>query len=806
MINVAEVDAGVKSDQQTDGPESATILLVGVAKTYAGLGWRVFPVDGYKQPLIKEWQHQATTDPKIIDGWWGRWPDAMIGVACGPASGVAVVDADNKPDADGVTGLQHLERLEAQHGELDAPAAKTPSGGIHLFFGGASLPFAKNESRIAPKIDLRSARLDGKGAGYAVVAPSVTANGKGYSWHLDNFEPLRRLPDAPHWLAVMACFTAKERQAIASTEALKALLDDAPRAEWRGIFDAHQETERQMKATEKGAGPAGSGKPFTLDHPYIAKALDMLCSGLRDCRDAQNAKLFVTAASVGNVLAGAGLMDGKTLAQVTERLFNAAMEFPMLDPSEPWLDRKGKEQARKTIKSGLEKGLKNSRDLSRVTHPTSAKPSKKYLPDIILGSEAKPEATRWLRSGYLPYGEATLVAGLPKIGKSMASIDIAARVTTGEPFPMAPGLFTGATRPGSQGAAADRRDPAKVVIISAEDHVERTLVPRLILAGANMANVIFFQGVKAVAEDGTEIKERFVLAPEKIAALDQLLANDPAIVLITLDPIGAYFGQANTNQGSIVRDSLQPLIDLVRNRDVAMLIVGHLNKGSGQVADLSVGGVLNRIAGSGAFVQAPRVVHLVAKDPKDEARRLLFNVANNVTKEGDGFVFRIEQKFLPTNAPGAAVSELIESSRIVWSATETPGVSAAEAVNGVGAPTTDPDKRSFRSEALDLLIEQLTDGPVLKTDLQKAAKELDIPFWHVRDAARELGVEKDKTGFGKAPWEWKLPPVEARKEWRTQFPDVAFPGWIWVSADFPTWKKETEKTAPPPNTPEASSE
>ena len=128
-----------------------------VAKTYAGLGWRLsIQLAKTRRPLLKEWQHKATSDHKTIDSWWKDHPDAMIGVACGPASTIAVVDVDNKPDENGVTGLQHFARLEKEDGELDVPTAKTPGGQFLriCFFSGTSLPFPPNESRIAPKVDL----------------------------------------------------------------------------------------------------------------------------------------------------------------------------------------------------------------------------------------------------------------------------------------------------------------------------------------------------------------------------------------------------------------------------------------------------------------------------------------------------------------------------------------------------------------------------------------------------------------------------------------------------------------------------
>ena len=82
-----------------------------------------------------------------------------------------------------------------------------------------------------------------------------------------------------------------------------------------------------------------------------------------------------------------------------------------------------------------------------------------------------------------------------------------------------------------------------------------------------------------------------------------------------------------------------------------------------------------------------------------------------------------------------------------------------------------------RDDARKLLLEQLVDGPVLNTDLKKAAKEVEIPFWRMDRAADELSIEKKKIGFGKgAPWEWNLLPLETRREWLTKFPEMSFPG------------------------------
>src|ERR1700686_2243139 len=50
-------------------------------------------------------------------------------------------------------------------------------------------------------------------------------------------------------------------------------------------------------------------------------------------------------------------------------------------------------------------------------------------------SEIKPETLNWLWPGRIPLGKLTLLVGDPGLGKSLATIDVAARVSRGVPFP-----------------------------------------------------------------------------------------------------------------------------------------------------------------------------------------------------------------------------------------------------------------------------------------------------------------------------------------------------------------------------------
>lgn len=85
---------------------------------YATLGLRVFPVKpDSSTPAIKGWPEKATTDPRIIAGWWRTWPSAGIGMLTG-ANGLVVVDADVKNDPQYVSGYQSLIVFTDAHPEV----------------------------------------------------------------------------------------------------------------------------------------------------------------------------------------------------------------------------------------------------------------------------------------------------------------------------------------------------------------------------------------------------------------------------------------------------------------------------------------------------------------------------------------------------------------------------------------------------------------------------------------------------------------------------------------------------------------
>jgi hypothetical protein len=116
--------------------------------------FRVFPLrDNDKRPRVKEWQHNATTDEKQIREWWGKWPNANIGVATG--AGLTVLDVDTK---NGKPGALSLLELEHTVGVPETLRVKTPSGGTHVYLAtdpDLFVPSSTNTFADYPGIDVR---------------------------------------------------------------------------------------------------------------------------------------------------------------------------------------------------------------------------------------------------------------------------------------------------------------------------------------------------------------------------------------------------------------------------------------------------------------------------------------------------------------------------------------------------------------------------------------------------------------------------------------------------------------------------
>jgi len=167
----------------------------GAALEYLARGWSVIPVEPRgKRPLVAwlEFQDRRPTAAEVA-GWFGRWPEANLGIVTGVVSGLVVLDVDA-----GHGGAQSLAGLESAHGPLPRTiTVATGGGGRHLYFshpGG----IVHNKVGLAPGIDLRG---DG---GCVVAPPSLHPSGRRYAWEPGGAPEHARLAPLPPWLSQLA--------------------------------------------------------------------------------------------------------------------------------------------------------------------------------------------------------------------------------------------------------------------------------------------------------------------------------------------------------------------------------------------------------------------------------------------------------------------------------------------------------------------------------------------------------------------------------------------------------------------------
>jgi hypothetical protein len=141
-----------------------------------------------KHPRPSGWPEKASTDEATIRAWWGKWPQANIGLAMGEESGIWALDID------GDEGLAELAELEWEHEPLPStPSFQTGGGGVQYLFRwpaeGTIITSGSHVNRLS--IDTR-----GRG-GQSCVPPSVSGKGP-YRWLVtpDEVAPV----EAPAWL------------------------------------------------------------------------------------------------------------------------------------------------------------------------------------------------------------------------------------------------------------------------------------------------------------------------------------------------------------------------------------------------------------------------------------------------------------------------------------------------------------------------------------------------------------------------------------------------------------------------------
>ena len=226
---------------------------------------------------------------------------------------------------------------------------------------------------------------------------------------------------------------------------------------------------------------------------------------------------------------------------------------------------------------------------------------------MIRMSEVESQEVKWLWYPFIPYGKLTIIQGDPGDGKTTLVLNIAAKLSKGE----------------SLDSDMDVQDPVNVIYQTAEDGLADTVKPRLELAGADCKKILVID----------ESDKSLSMADER---LEEALAKTGAKVLI-LDPIQAHLGGGmDMNRANEARDMTKKLGALAEKYQCAILLIGHMNKASGNKAAY-------RDMGSIDFFAVARSVLLVGRIEGEPNTRAVVQIKNNLAAFGHPKAFMLSE-------------------------------------------------------------------------------------------------------------------------------------------------------------------
>lgn len=246
---------------------------------------------------------------------------------------------------------------------------------------------------------------------------------------------------------------------------------------------------------------------------------------------------------------------------------------------------------------------------------------------VRYASELTRKSVEWVVPGRIPRGMLTLLAGDPKLGKSMLSLLWAAELSK-----------------------AGQRS----LMLTAEDSLEFTLKARLEALQADLDLIGWAMLRREGMEGGLSL-------PDDKDELERLVeADQPSLVVV--DPLMAHLGdRIDSHRDHSIRRALAPLYHLAEHHGCAVVVICHLNK------DSSLASVLGRVGGSIGLSGAVRSILLFARDPEDPegergVRRVLAHHACNVAPEAASLRFEIQPILIPASGtePEVKTAKLAE--------------------------------------------------------------------------------------------------------------------------------------------------
>jgi len=310
---------------------------------------------------------------------------------------------------------------------------------------------------------------------------------------------------------------------------------------------------------------------------------------------------------------------------------------------------------------------------------------------IIVMDTIEREEIKWLWKPYIPYGKITIVQGDPGEGKTSLILKLASELSLGRCF-----------------GEDELREPINIIYQTAEDGLADTVKPRLEDSGADCKRIMVIDD----SEDSLSMND---------VRIEAAIRTTGAKLLI-LDPLQAYLGdKVDMNRANETRDITKRLGTIAEKTGCAVVLIGHMNKGSGAKAAY-------RGIGSIDFFAIARSVLLVARVPENPNIRALAQIKNNLEKEGSTVAFEIKDNIFNW------IGEY--------------DISIEELLSGFSQGNKSLKAESFLK---DLLTEE---DSYPASEIFAKGKTLGISKRTLENSKQELGIKSIRVGTG---WHWKLP-------------------------------------------------
>jgi len=341
---------------------------------------------------------------------------------------------------------------------------------------------------------------------------------------------------------------------------------------------------------------------------------------------------------------------------------------------------------------------------------------------LILESfdQVDAEKVTWVWEGKIAEGKINLISGEPDTGKTNLGMDIIARITRGDCWPL----------------STDVANPGHVLVLSSEDGSADTLIPRLMAYDADLSKVHRIRGLTEGTSKSKEDSQKIdkVTTSALIKSLRESLNKQDSVRMIFIDPLSAYLDVRNAHSEAEVRSAMEPLADFAEEYEIAILAIAHVNKSGTDNA-------MDKISGSKGIVAQARSCYMAIKASPElgEQDNYFAKVKVNISspEASQGLTYRIESAVIQNS-----VGESIEISKVQWT-----GTCPDKAGQILKKRSKDMGHKQLVSAEL-WLVEFLEDSPRKAADVRKAGKAAGHSDRTLDRARNELGFTSQRIGFG----------------------------------------------------------